>query len=280
MAASSSSAKIRKRPWFSSAEDRIILHEIYSKRAFCAVGNAINLFGEVAETLNDSNCCQGEVNAKSVRDRFYTMVKKFRTTDKYKRGLSGTDEIVSKEDEILYSMVSAIDDILEEKEAVKSADRVKKEKQKLADQAVKEYAMNRRSSKRPKNDEALEASNYSDSNSFSRFPNIESGGGLVTAAKESSEKTLNDNLAINVDEEPKEPTVKKLKKAKPASDDISDLIQIIKNSDEAYKKEKEEQRKERAIEREFEREEREKDRQSRNEELKILLDGIAKVVRK
>lgn len=242
--ASGSSTRKNPRPRFSKEEDRIIIHEVYATKAFCATKNASELYAQVANTLKHSTECQGEVTGKSVRDRFFRLVSNFRTSDQYKRSLSGTSENVTEEDKIMASMVSAIDDIAEEKEAVRQADELKKSKQKQADEAVLDYALNRQRSKKKRS-----------------IP------GIVTAEDEDE-----NNLP--------QKTIKTKKTEEKSTGEFSEFIAMVKSGEEAEKKEKEEARKERERERQFEREEREKDRQSRHDELKTILDSVLKIVKK
>lgn len=144
--ASSSSSK--GKPRFSKEEDSVIVHEVYATRAFCALKNASKLYAEVASTLNGKDFCKREVSWKSVSDRFSRLAANWRKSDKYKRGLSGVSEEYCEEDKLMCSMVAAMDDIDEERAAVRQAGQLKKEKQKTLDNTVKECAMNRRIKKR------------------------------------------------------------------------------------------------------------------------------------
>lgn len=133
----------RKRANYTADEDAFIIQEAYENKAFCQPNKQGELFADIAQKLNESGTAKVNVDGRSVRDHFFYLVKKWRKGDNYKRSLSGTCEDFSDEDRKMADMVSALDDIEEEKEALRRAKKEKKDKQQLVDDKVLLYATKR-----------------------------------------------------------------------------------------------------------------------------------------
>lgn len=94
---------------------------------------------------------------------FFWLIYNCQTTDRYRRGLWRTSENVTEEDKLMASMVAAIEDIAEEKEAVHQAEKLKKTKQKKAYEAVLYYSLDRQRSKKKWSSSEIEVKTILDS---------------------------------------------------------------------------------------------------------------------
>lgn len=118
------SHKSRKQaPPYTPEEDEIIVRSAYEMKVFCKPKKGEG-FEKGALRQKDSEACKREtVTGRSVRDRFYSIDRRWRTADNAKRAMWGTAEIVTELDEILSNTVLILDDIDYEKKAIKEADR-------------------------------------------------------------------------------------------------------------------------------------------------------------
>lgn len=88
-------------------------------------------FENVALRVKGRGVCKREiVTARSVRGRFYTVAKRWKTSDKAKQAIPGTAEIVTQLDDILSGTVSILNDIEDERNALKEADQKRQNAQK------------------------------------------------------------------------------------------------------------------------------------------------------
>lgn len=252
MATAEVRGKKKMRIRFNTEEDRIIIHEVYSLKAYCTPGRATSLFKEVAKQLNSSEHCQEEVSGKQVQDRFTRLVKNWRTKENKMRAQTGIGEDITDEDTLMCSMVAAIDDLAEDKQEVREAEKLKQEKQKKVDASVIDYAMNRKKSK------AGPSTAHRASESFSRFKKSEKDDTVLEETrprKKSREETNH-------------------------TSEFSELIAMMEASDAVDKEKSANEIKDRAAQREHERNEREKDREMRLNELKTVMDTFAKLSKK
>eukprot|EP00171_Calliarthron_tuberculosum_P002264 IDg2264t1 len=116
----------KKRPNYSQGEDSIIITEVFATKAYCIPNRQAGLFEEVAKRLNDNPKVRGKVTRRSVRDGFYRLVKKWRADEKTKKENQESSEEVREEYKLIADMVSALDDIEEERTAVREADKLKR----------------------------------------------------------------------------------------------------------------------------------------------------------
>lgn len=133
----------KKRPNYSSQEDAIIVKEVNATKAYCMPKKQTELFEKVAGILERSPECKGPVSERGARDRFFYILRKFRSSDKYLRSKSGIREGFSEIDGLLADMAASMDDIEEEKQELKSITAQKKRKQKKTDLLIRKLASSR-----------------------------------------------------------------------------------------------------------------------------------------
>lgn len=134
----------KKPPNFTPEEDFILVQAAWETKAFCKPKQAVG-FEEVAKIFREAAACNRTgVTWRTVRDRFFRIVKMWRANDAKKRAKSGTAEEVTKQDEILGHIVAVLDDLEEEKQAIREAESKKKAAQKIADEIVLDCATKRR----------------------------------------------------------------------------------------------------------------------------------------
>jgi len=138
----------KKRSNYSSQEDAIIVKEVNATKAYCMPKKQTELFEKVAGILERSPECKGPVSERGARDRFFYILRKFRSSDKYLRSKSGIREGFSEIDGLLADMAASMDDIEEEKQELKSITAQKKRKQKETDLLIRKLASSRAGSSR------------------------------------------------------------------------------------------------------------------------------------
>ena len=138
----------KKLPNYTQAEDEVILKEVYATKAYCLTNRQSELFDEVAKRLRQSDVCKSkDVSGRSARDRFSRLVKNYSTSDRYNRGKSGVNSDFTEVDRLLCEMAFAMDDIAEEKNAVREADKLKSKSQKRMNEMILDFAAHRRANK-------------------------------------------------------------------------------------------------------------------------------------
>ena len=123
----------------------MILKEIYATKAYCLANRQSELNDEVAKLLRQSDVCKSnDVSGRSARDRFSRHVKKYRTSDRYNRGKSRVNSDFTEIDRLICEITSAMDDIAEEKNALREADKLKSKRQKRKDEMILDFTAHRR----------------------------------------------------------------------------------------------------------------------------------------
>eukprot|EP00171_Calliarthron_tuberculosum_P021257 IDg21257t1 len=132
--------KKNMRPKYTSDEDRIIVLETSATKAYCNSSRTIELFDIVAQRLNASEHSRAKSNARSVRDRFYRLLKRWRAKDEKQRKCSGIDKVFTDVDVAMLDILEGIKDAEDEKLSVRLKEKEKKEKTKAVDAAILECA--------------------------------------------------------------------------------------------------------------------------------------------
>lgn len=133
----------KKPPNFSAEEDLVIVRAAYELKAFSKPKQDVE-FGEFAHVLEKSpHCKRSHVSWRTVRDRFFRIMRIWKAGDAKKKAKSGDVEEVTPMDEMLTEIVSILGDKYEEKQSKRETEKKKKESSKRTDEFVLECASNR-----------------------------------------------------------------------------------------------------------------------------------------
>lgn len=120
------------RPNYSNQEDRIIIEEALATKAY----RNLTLFSTVATKVNQSPFCLGFSSERSVKDRFFKLLKTWRSCDGKLRGKSGTEETFGEMERMLAEVDAELKDISEEKQTERANEKKKQEAMRKADDFV------------------------------------------------------------------------------------------------------------------------------------------------
>ena len=112
----------KPRPNFSAAEDAVIINETAARKAYHETAQ----FENVAKTLNSSPACLGAASARSVLIRFSRLLKTWRANYGRLRSKSSIDEEFTAIDELLANISADIQDVEDEKAAIRLQEKQKK----------------------------------------------------------------------------------------------------------------------------------------------------------
>ncbi|KAF4035185.1 hypothetical protein GN244_ATG12959 [Phytophthora infestans] len=173
----------------TTGDDLALLREILSVQPYAAKhGSVTARYQDVADNFNEH--LGEELSLRTIKERFFLLLKDFKTTDNQYRRKSGVAEEYTEHKQLLQDITDAMRDLQDEKTKKKKAVQDKSDRLESAGERLRHQAINRRCQRaqtmqdeRSDCEESADESSLDEEESVNRSStdSTKSGGGVTTA---------------------------------------------------------------------------------------------------